>query len=414
MTEAQTQKIYSPDAVGADELPPWLLPEGAFALRKSYLLAGETIAGLYRRVAVAAGKYAERSSGTPTCRWRGADVPWATAFFDAIWQNWLCPASPVLSNMGTDRGLPISCNSIHVADSVDGIFGKVHESAVLTKHGAGLGIYMGDVRGRGSVIKGNGTSKGVIPWLNNFQAMILSVSQGNTRRGSAAFYLPVEHSDADEFTEIRRATGDPTQRVPHMHHGMSVTDAWMEDMLAGNPEKRALWLKILRTRLETGEPYLMFADSVNNRNPEGYKRLGLKVSTSNLCCLEGSTLVLTKEHGPVAIEELVGKEVTIFDGETWVKNDTFALRGEDDLYAITLSDGTVIEANGRHRWFVTQGPALAEVTTLQLSPGDVLEPVQLPNGTSWSTFRVISVEKTGRRAPVYCPTVPSTGKFALA
>jgi ribonucleoside-diphosphate reductase alpha chain len=246
--------------------------EGYLTLSEGYLLSGETPRSMYRRVARSAASY------------YGGDAPrWEEKFFDAMWKNWLCPASPVLSNMGSDRGLPISCNSIHVGDSVRSIFHKAKELAMLSKNGAGVGIYLGDVRGRGSPIVGNGTSEGVIPWCKLYDTTTVSVSQGSTRRGASVVYLPIDHLDIEEFLNIRRATGDANRQCMNLNHAVCISDAWMKSLVEGDSAKRKLWAEILKIRSETGEPYLFFTDNVNRENPACYKDKGLSVSTSNLC-----------------------------------------------------------------------------------------------------------------------------------
>jgi ribonucleoside-diphosphate reductase alpha chain len=226
---------------------------------------------MYVRVAKAAAKYSTDPSH------------WEAKYFEAMWKNWLCPASPVLSNLGTTRGLPISCNSIHVGDSVDSIFNKSHELAILSKNGAGVGIYLGDIRGRGYGIRGNGKSEGVIPWAKVYDSTTVSVSQGSTRRGASAVYLPIEHTDIEEFINIRRPTGDMNRRCLNINHGVCITDDWMQQLIAGDIHKRALWAEILKNRVETGEPYLFFTDNVAKQDPKCYKNNGLSVKTSNIC-----------------------------------------------------------------------------------------------------------------------------------
>lgn len=253
------------------EIPPWMNEEGYKVLSSGYLLENETPKQMYMRVAKAAASH-----------YKNHDF-WWVKFFEAMWNNWLCPASPVLSNLGTNRGLPISCNSIHVGDSVDSIFSKSHELAMLSKNGAGVGIYLGDVRGRGTVIKGNGRSEGVIPWAKVFDTTTVSVSQGSTRRGASAVYLPITHSDIEEFIKIRRPTGDVNRRCLNINHGVCITDNWMKSMLAGDRDKRELWQEILKTRYETGEPYLFFSDTAQKSDPPCYKANGLKTTTSNIC-----------------------------------------------------------------------------------------------------------------------------------
>ncbi len=251
--------------------PQWMQIEGLKTLQNGYLQPNETPRGMYERVAKAASKYCSNP-----------DL-WEKKFFEVLWNNWLCASTPVLSNLGTSRGLPISCNSIHVDDSVDSIFNKNHELAMLSKNGAGVAIYLGDVRGRGASIKGNGNAEGIIPWAKVYDTTISSVSQGSTRRGAAAVYLPVEHSDIEEFINLRRPVGDINRRCMNLNHAVCIGDDWMKAMIAGDAHKRNTWQEILKARVETGEPYLFFTDNVNNANPEAYKKNNLKVKTSNLC-----------------------------------------------------------------------------------------------------------------------------------
>ena len=253
------------------EVPSWMNDEGFRTLKGGYLLPGETPKDMYRRVAKAAASYYQDSK------------KWEEKFYEVMWKNWLCPASPVLSNMGSTRGLPISCNSIHIDDSVSSIFWKNHELAMLSKNGAGVGIYLGDIRGRGASINGNGKSEGVIPWAKVYDTTTLSVNQGSTRRGASAVYLPIEHGDINEFINIRRPVGDMNRRCLNLNHGVCITDAWMRSMLDGDVAKRELWVEILKARVETGEPYMFFTDNVNRQNPECYTGNGLSVKTSNIC-----------------------------------------------------------------------------------------------------------------------------------
>jgi ribonucleoside-diphosphate reductase alpha chain len=243
--------------------------EGYQTLCGGYLLENETPRDAYKRVARAAAQYAGKQ--------------YEAQFFDAFWNNWLCLASPVMSNMGTDRGLPISCNAIHADDSVDSIFRKNHELAMLSKNGAGVSIYLGDIRSRGSGIKGNGRSEGVIPWAKAYDATTVAVSQGSTRRGASALYISTDHGDIEEFINIRRPTGDVNRRCLNTNHGVSLTDKWMQDMISSDKKKRTLWIDILKARVETGEPYMLFIDTVNRDNPQSYKNHNLSVKTSNIC-----------------------------------------------------------------------------------------------------------------------------------
>lgn len=252
--------------------PDWMNDEGLRTLEGGYMLPSETPIDMYKRVATAASQY-----------YLGKEDYWAQRFFDVMWKNWLCPASPILSNLGSNRGFPISCNSIHVGDSVSSIFQKNHELAMLSKNGAGVGIYLGDVRGRGASIKGNGFSEGIIPWSKVYDTTTVSVNQGSTRRGASAVYLPIEHNDIEEFINIRRPTGDINRRCLNLNHGICISDDWMKSMINGNKAKRLLWSEILKARVETGEPYMFFTDNVNRQNPACYIANGLSVKTSNIC-----------------------------------------------------------------------------------------------------------------------------------
>jgi len=259
------------DELKADgSAPQWMQEEGLATLNGGYLLPDETPRELYCRLALSAGKY-------------GADRHMSQHYFDHMWKGWLCPASPVLSNLGTTRGFPISCNAIHVGDSVDSIFMKQHELAMLSKNGAGVAVYMGDVRGRNALITGNGRSEGIIPWCKCIDTTTVAVNQGSVRRGATAVYSPIEHPDVEEFLNIRRPVGDANRQCLNINHGLTITNAWMESMLAGDKHKQGIWRKVLLTRIETGQPYLIFIDNINNANPECYRTHGLSVKTSNLC-----------------------------------------------------------------------------------------------------------------------------------
>jgi ribonucleoside-diphosphate reductase alpha chain len=254
------------------QAPLWMTEEGFVSLTKGYLLPNETPKDMYERIAASAGSYYKDSSF------------WKEKFFNAMWKNWLCPASPIYSNMGTKRGLPVSCNGMSVGDSLDSIFKKNHELAMLTKNGAGVSIYYGDVRGRNAPIAGNGKSEGVIPWMKCNDSTIISTSQGSTRRGAAAVYLPIEHIDIEEFINMRRPVGDINRRCMNLNNGICISDEWMQSMVDGDVKKRELWKEILKARIESGEPYLFFTDTVNKNNPECYKQNNLNVNSSNLCC----------------------------------------------------------------------------------------------------------------------------------
>lgn len=257
----------------SDEAPAWLDVAGYQTLLSGYLLSEETPRAAYKRVAKA------------VAYWLGTYNPkLEQKVFDYCWKNWICLATPIMANMGSERGLPISCNTIHVGDSLQSILEKNLELGILSKYGAGVGIYLGDIRPRGSHIKGTGgKSDGVIAWSKIFDATIHSVSQGATRRGAAAVYLPVDHEDIEEFLSMRRPVGDLNNRCLNLNHGVCISDDFMNRVSSGDAKAREIYKNILTARVETGEPYLFFSDNVDRQTPEHFKSRGLKIVTSNIC-----------------------------------------------------------------------------------------------------------------------------------
>lgn len=255
--------------------PEFLTSEGYETLSKGYLLEGETPIDMYKRVAYAAASYYNEPLRSEL----------QARFFKYIWNNWLALATPVASNMGTDRGLPISCYGQYMGDSISDIFKTYHEAAMLTKNGGGVGTYIGKIRSRGSPIKGNGKSEGIIPWLKVHEQTFQSVGQGGVRRGAVAAYLDAEHGDIDEFIDIRRPNGDISRRClsNNFHHAVVYSDDFMNRAVNGDLKAREIWEKGLKTRLETGEHYMMFSDNANNHRPDAYIKNNLKINTSQLC-----------------------------------------------------------------------------------------------------------------------------------
>jgi ribonucleoside-diphosphate reductase alpha chain len=270
-------------AVSTDAARDALLTDfGKATLRDRYLLPGESFQDLFARVARA---YAD-------------DTDHAQRLYDYMSRLWFMPATPILSNGGTQRGLPISCFLNAVDDSLDGIVGTWTENVWLASSGGGIGTYWGSVRSIGEPVKGNGQTSGIIPFVRVMDSLTLAISQGSLRRGSAAVYLDVHHPEIEEFVEIRKPSGDFNRKSLNLHHGVSVTDEFMEAVrddrpfalrspASGEPRKtvsaRLLWQKILETRLQTGEPYLLFIDTANRALPAHQRELGLKVRQSNLC-----------------------------------------------------------------------------------------------------------------------------------
>ncbi|MFS0710792.1 ribonucleoside-diphosphate reductase subunit alpha [Brevundimonas sp. 1P8-tot-C-2] len=255
---------------------------GKKTLEDRYLLAGESYQDMFARVATA---YAD-------------DADHAQRVYDYMSKLWFMPATPVLSNGGADRGLPISCFLNSVNDSLDGIQNVWNENVSLASNGGGIGTYWGGVRSIGEKVKGAGQTSGIIPFIRVMDSLTLAISQGSLRRGSAAVYLDIHHPEIEEFLEIRKPSGDFNRRSLNLHHGINITDAFMEAVRDGKPfdlispkngevrktvDARNLWTKILEIRMQTGEPYLIFSDTVNRQMPQHQKDLGLSVKQSNLC-----------------------------------------------------------------------------------------------------------------------------------
>jgi ribonucleoside-diphosphate reductase alpha chain len=250
-------------------------------ISKGYLLPGETPKKAYRRVAVAAATRLNRP-----------DLE--NKFFKIIWNGWLGLASPVLSNMGTDRGLPISCFGVDTPDSIRGIGLTNAELMKLTSVGGGVGISLSRIRPRGREIKGNGKSEGVVPWAKIYDSTIIATNQGNVRRGAASVNLDINHADIDEFLEIRRPKGDPNRQCLNLHQCVVVDDVFMRKLESRDQPSMERWAKVLKARMETGEPYIMFKDNVNKANPIAYMMHNLDVSMTNICT--EITLHTDEEH----------------------------------------------------------------------------------------------------------------------
>jgi len=207
----------------------------------------------------------------------------AETFFEYIWNGWLCLASPVLSNTGTDRGLPISCFGIDVADSIIDIGQKNLEMMLLAKHGGGVGIGINQIRPAGANIKGNGTSDGVVPFCKIYDSTILATNQGSVRRGAASVNINIEHPDFEEWIEIREPKGDVNRQSLNLHQCAVIGDKFMRRLEAGDSKARAKWGKLLQKRKATGEPYVLFKGNTNKNNPQAYKQNALKVHMTNIC-----------------------------------------------------------------------------------------------------------------------------------
>ena len=256
---------------------------GKATLKDRYLGENESYQDLFARVA---STYADNNLH-------------AQRLYNYISNLWFMPATPVLSNGGTERGLPISCFLNEAGDSLDGILDLWSENVWLAAKGGGIGSYWGNLRSIGEKIGRVGKTSGIIPFIKVMDSLTMAISQGSLRRGSAACYLPIDHPEIEEFIEMRRPTGgDPNRKSLNLHHGVLVTDAFMravetnsqwalkspkDGIVQSTVSARNLWIRLLTARVETGEPYIIFIDTVNRLIPQHHKLAGLNVKTSNLC-----------------------------------------------------------------------------------------------------------------------------------
>jgi len=256
---------------------------GKAVLDDRYLLPDESYQDLFARVA---SHY-------------GDDSAHAQRIYDYMSRLWFMPSTPILSNGGTSRGLPISCFLNEASDSLDGIVNLWNENVWLAARGGGIGSYWGNLRSIGEKVGANGKTSGIVPFIRVMDSLTLAISQGSLRRGSAAVYLRIEHPEVEEFIELRRPTGgDPNRKALNLHHGVVISDAFMravendeewalispkDDSVVRRVSARGLWIRLLTTRIETGEPYFIFIDHVNRAVPEHHKLAGLGVKMSNLC-----------------------------------------------------------------------------------------------------------------------------------
>ena len=263
------------------QYPEWMDEISLATISKGYLLPGETVRTAYKRVASASANRLKKPE-------------LANKFCKYIWNGWIGLASPVISNMGTDRGLPISCFGIDTPDSIRGIGLTNAELMKLTASGGGVGISLSRIRQRGEGIAGNGKSEGVVPWAKIYDSSIIATNQGNVRRGAASVNLDIEHGDIEEFLQIRRPKGDPNRQCLNLHQCVVVGDSFMRKLEARDSESMNKWATVLKSRMETGEPYIMYKDNVNKNNPIAYRMNNLDVSMTNIC--SEITLFTDEEH----------------------------------------------------------------------------------------------------------------------
>lgn len=265
---------------------------------------------------------------------------------DYISRGWISLSTPIWVNFGNARGLPISCNGSYVDDTMEGILEKSAEVGMMTKYGAGTSAYFGDLRHRGSPISVGGTSAGSVHFMELFQSVSEIISQSNVRRGSFAAYLDVEHKDIEEFLKIK-SEGHPIQ---HLSFGVCIGDKWMEEMIAGDKDKRATWAKIIQKRFESGYPYIFFTDTVNKNKPQPYIDKNMKIHASNLCVTGDQRVV--SSFGLLTAKELyeTGLELELYDNNKTVKSSPMKLIEKNaDVFKITLENGMTHTITSYHK-----------------------------------------------------------------
>jgi len=263
------------------DYPEWMKEEGLKTLKRQHLLENETPKQMYERISNTLGEklnetytklnQSEKEVNRIKEKW-----------FEYMWKGWLSPATPILANAGTNRGYTISCFIERVEDSLDGIYQKVHELAMLTKAGGGVGITFDKIRGRGEPISTGGFSEGTIPFIKVYDSAIIAANQGNVRRGAASINLPIRHKDVKEFLKIRQPKGDVNRQSLNLNHCITIDDYFMEG-LKNNSENLELWAEVLSTRMKTGQPYIMYYHNANRFKPMDMIKRNLKIDGTNIC-----------------------------------------------------------------------------------------------------------------------------------
>ena len=351
--------------------PEWLSKEGLQTLSSGYLLPGETPRAMIERVSQTASKLNE-------------DESLYEDLFHCLWSGWIGLSSPVAANFGTNRALPVSCYSIHLSDSTASIYSHKKEAAMLSKNGGGVGAWFGDIRPSGAPISGGGKSSGIAPWMRGYDQDAHIVNQGGVRRGSFALYTQIDHPDYPEVLQAKDHSKGDNRKWIDSNIGVTISDAFMEDMIENGGSKQELFGETIRTRLMSGSPYMVFIDNVNRQNPDCYKERNLNVSLSNLC-FSGETLVAVADgRNAVSMSELEGTSFPVYCArprlsssgkpmKQWVpeiKNAVAFCTGEREVIEVELEDGSTFQCTPDHQL------ALRDTTWVEAqdSVGRVLEP----------------------------------------
>ena len=307
-----------------------------------------------------------------------------------------------------------NCFGSYTEDSMNGIINHVTEQSRLTWRGGGVASHLSDMRAIGAPIKSGGTSDGILAPLRMLNHTVPTISQNTMRRGSLAAYLNIDHPDIQTFLRMRQPEVDEEQRFMKTHHGVGITDEFVDKLKAGDEAAQELWAQILTLRMETGEPYLIFNTAANRDNPPAYARLGLKVNGSNLCCLEIDTEVVTKE-GNFKIGEILNQLVEIWDGNSWAST-TFEEMGQTStIVEVLFADGSSMKVSPGHRFPLVNGSMVPAWSLVQSKDVILVETDKRYTGQE-VRGEVVSATISNLESPqsMYCCTVSTTGMFALA
>ena len=344
----------------------WLNEDSRTFLERGYLSEGETPEQRIKDIADKAEEILEIDG-------------FADKFYDYMGKGFYSLSSPVWANFGKDRGMSISCFGSFIEDNLSSILDTASEVGMMSKFGGGTSGYFGNIRPRGSEITDNGQTSGSVHFMKLFEQMTDTVSQGSTRRGRFSPYLPIEHGDIDEFLDIG-TEGNPIQSLTH---GVSITDKWLEEMIAGDEEKKEVWAKLLSRRIQMGYPYIFFHDNANDNTVDVYKDKGLTINNSNLC-VAPYTKILTK-NGYETIKDLENVETEVWNGEEWSTVSVVKTGEEQDMLRVKTSSGVELDSTEYHKYYIIDdygsgklNNKIKEVKAKDLKVGDRLIRFDLP------------------------------------
>lgn len=382
------------ELIAKGKLPEWFITPGWSMFKEKYLWTDSPLEQ-YRAIASTAAKY-----------FKGKEREMEDIFFNLMWSGKFSPPTPMLSNMGRGKAMPVSCSGQAISDSIHGFYAARLEAAVLTQNGFGTSGYFGDIRPRGSDISGGGKASGTMPAMIGFTQDMQLVRQG-TRRGAFGGYLPITHGDFDEWADKLHHDGDK------MNVGWVITDKFIESLNKGDEEAVRRYKKALFVKAITGKGYFFFVDKVNRHSPPSYKDNDLKVKASNLC-VAPETMILTDE-GYKEIQSVAGTKVNVWNGVEWSNVEVVKTGDNQKLLKVTTKQGHTLECTEYHKWYVVVGDDIVEKRTIDLVPGDRLikfeapvipnHPDSIPNHPD-GHIEIKRVKDTGRTDGVYCFTEP--------